>query len=306
MASSTPERRVLAIVGAGVVGKAMAMVLSSRGYRIAGVASRTLVSARACAELAGCDRYATDPVEIARLAPVVLISTPDRRIRSVCERIAAGGGFVPGGVAIHLSGALGSDELDAARRCGAFALSLHPIQTFADHRIAAGRLVGSYFSLEGDQEAISLGHQLVADLSGRPVVISPRGKSVYHAALCVASNYLVVLADLAVRMLHQSDVPEEDALPMLMPLIRGTVKNLEQLGLPRALTGPIGRGDASTVEAHLTALRHQMPEVLNGYALLGEWAAEVGERKGTLDPERRDRIVEMLRAAVHPDPDAKR
>lgn len=282
------------IVGAGIVGKALALALPARGYRVAGVASRTLGSARACAELAGCDRYGVDPVEIAHLASVVLISTPDRTIRSVCEQIAAGDGFAPGDLAIHLSGALDSDALDAARQCGAFALSLHPIQTFADHRIAAGRLVGSYFSLEGDEEAVSFGRRLVEDLGGSSVVVSPEGKSLYHAALCVASNYLVVLADLAARMLRGSGVPEEDALPLLMPLIRGTVENLERVGLPQALTGPIGRGDTNTIEHHLEVLRRQMPDLLRVYSILGEGAAEVGVQKGTLDAEGRKRILEML------------
>jgi len=286
--------RSIAIVGAGVVGKALALALPSRGYRIAGVASRTLASARTCAELAGCDRYGVDSAEIARLARIVLISTPDRAIRSVGEQIAAGGGFAPGDLAIHLSGALGSDALDAARGRGAFALALHPIQTFAEYRIAAGRLIGSYFSLEGDEEGIAFGRHLVADLDGKSVVISSEEKSAYHAALCVASNYLVVLADLAVRMLCRSGVPEEDALPMLMPLIQGTVGNLEQVGLPQALTGPIGRGDASTVERHLETLRRQMPDLLRLYSILGERAAEIGERKGTLDPKERTRILEML------------
>ena len=95
-------------------------------------------------------------------------------------------------------------------------------------------------------------------------------------------------------MLCGSGVPEEDALPMLMPLIRGTVENLERVGLPQALTGPIGRGDVSTVEHHLEALRRQMPDLLRVYSILGERAAEVGAQKGTLDAEGRKRILEML------------
>jgi hypothetical protein len=36
--------------------------------------------------------------------------------------------------------------------------------------------------------------------------------------------------------------------------VRGTLDNLEQLGVPAALTGPIARGDTDTVRLHLARL----------------------------------------------------
>jgi predicted short-subunit dehydrogenase-like oxidoreductase (DUF2520 family) len=91
-------------------------------------------------------------------------------------------------------------------------------------------------------------------LGGRPLVIAPSARPLYHAAAVVGSNYLVALAAAASRMLGEAGVEEADTLPALLPLMRGTLDNIERLGVSAALTGPIARGDADTVRLHLARL----------------------------------------------------
>ena len=283
--------RRFAIVGAGMVGRSLAAALHGRGARVAAIASRRLEAAQAAAQLTGGTRATTDPAEAAREADAVVLAVPDDAIATVCERVAAGGGFAAGDVAIHCSGVLDADVLDAARACGAHALACHPIQTFA--RVDAALFEGIVCSLEGDAEAVGFGRELAELLGARAVVVRAEDKALYHAALCIACNYFVTLADAGAGLLAGVGFGDA-ALAALLPLLRGTVGNLERVGLPRALTGPIGRGDVATVERHLAELAARAPALLPLYRVVGLRTIDVALRKGALaEPAAR-----ALRAAL--------
>jgi len=287
----TPQ---IAIIGAGAVGTTLAVALHQRNCRIVGIASRTERSAHRCGALINCAFCSTDPVEVAKAAEVIFISTPDRVIKQVCDHIAAASGIQKGDIVIHLSGALGSDILASAKRKGAYVLALHPVQTFPRGQISTEALSGCYFSLEGDKEALKFGQGLVKELGGEPVTISPESKPLYHAALCTASNYLVTVTDLAVQMLEKVGIDKKDALKMIMPLIWGTVRNLETVGLPGALTGPVSRGDLQTLKGHLGTIQRLLPEYLEVYKKLGSLTAEVARRAGTLEEEEYLKLKALL------------
>ncbi len=290
-------RRKIGLIGAGSAGTALMLALHEKGYPIAGIVSRTRTSAERCARLVGCEMVSTDPGKVVPLADVVFIATPDGAIREVCEGIAKGKGFRTGQIVAHLSGALTSEELQAARACGAKGMALHPMQTFADPQQGAKNLIGASFSLEGDPEAVAFGREVVEALSGRVFVIPKEQKALVHAALCVASNYLVTVADMAARMLERAGIEKGEALEAMLPLIQGTVNNLARDGLPSALTGPISRGDAATITRHLKAMEELAPEVLDLYRRLGEHTVRLAREKGGLDPEEEEAIRGMLKNA---------
>ncbi len=289
--------RKIGLIGAGAAGTALILALHERGYPIAGIVSRTLAKAQRCARWVGCERFSTDPGTVVPLAEVVFIATPDGAIREVCEGIAGHGGFRAGQIVAHLSGALTSDELEAARACGAKGMALHPMQTFADPRQGAKNMIGASFSLEGDPEAVAFGREVVEAFSGRVFVIPREQKALYHAALCVASNYFVTVVDLAARLLERAGIEKGAALEAMLPLIRGTVNNLARDGLPSALTGPISRGDAATIARHLKAMEELAPEVLDLYRTLGEETVRLARKKGGLDREEEEAIRGMLKNA---------
>jgi len=284
----------IAIIGAGAVGTTFAVALHQRGYRIAGVASRTPASAERCASMVECPHYSVDPVEVARAADVIFIATPDEAIQEVCRHITEEGGIKRGDIVVHFSGALGSNILDSAKQKGGYVLALHPIQSFPKGEVSVGNLVGSYFTLEGDPEALRFGERVVGDLEGTAVSISSETKPIYHAALCVACNYLVTLTDLAVKMLEAIGIKRQDALPMILPLIKGTVHNLQRVSLPDALTGPISRGDLRTLERHLGAIEKILPDYLDVYKKLGSLTAEVAKEKGSLDHDRYEELKRLF------------
>jgi predicted short-subunit dehydrogenase-like oxidoreductase (DUF2520 family) len=284
----------IGLVGAGAAGASLLLALHRQGFVIGGVASRRLDSAKRCAARVACQHASDDPAAVAKATDLLFIATPDGVISEVCEQIARQGGFRPGQSVAHLSGALSSDALQAARAAGASVMALHPVQTLVEPEQGADNLLGAYFGLEGDPSALTLGRRLVAALHGHAVEIGKEDKPLYHAALCVASNYLVGLADVAARMLAGAGVDKDIALPLMLPLMRGALDNLGQTGLPSALTGPISRGDAETVQGHLQALRKEAPQLVNFYRELGRQAQQLAEQKGQQDRAGQIRLQALL------------
>lgn len=283
--------RRFAILGAGAVGRSLAAALSARGARVAAVASRRIESARAGAASAAGAWATADLAAAARQGDVVVLSVPDDAIASVCEQVARAGGFRREGFAIHLSGALGSDALAPARAAGASALAFHPIQTFAQP--GPDLFEGITCAIQGAPDAVAFGAEMARFLGATPVEVRPEDKALYHAALSVACNYLVTLAEAGRGLLEQTGLGNA-ALDALLPLLRGTVENLAHVGLPRALTGPISRGDLATLQAHLDALRDRAPDLLPLYRTLGVQTLALALRKGTVSAEQAGAMRRLL------------
>jgi predicted short-subunit dehydrogenase-like oxidoreductase (DUF2520 family) len=286
--------KAVSIIGAGVVGKAVGHLLRQKGHTIKGVCSRSLENAKAAVEFIGEGEPGTDPVTASRFADWVLIATPDRAIKETCDKVSAAKGFKKRALVVHFSGALSSDELASARGCGARVASLHPIQSLASVGQAVKNLPGSYFSLEGDPEAMDEGREIVEALGGLLILIPTDKKALYHAAAAVASNYLATVVDFSLMIYESIGMDREEAARAVMPLIRGTVDNIERVGLPDALTGPIARGDIATVEGHLSALAKTMPQMVRLYSELGKHTVRIGMAKGTLGPEDGYKMLEVL------------
>lgn len=287
-------RPKVAIVGCGIVGPALGKLLSQEGYVIVGVASRRLSSAERAARFIEIDDYTDDPLSITRDASLILITTADSAIKAVCETIAHNGGFSPNSIVCHCSGALSSEILSSARICGAYVASLHPLQSFSSVENAVKIIPESYFSFEGDEETIPVLRQIVKDLGGREIKIPREGRTLYHAAASVASNFLITLVDLALNICGMIGISRTDALNALLPLIRGTVRNIEEVGIPAALTGPIVRGDVEIVKSHLALLGARDPRLCHLYKVLALYTIDAAMAKGTLREDRAEQIRLLL------------
>lgn len=276
------SKPAVAVIGAGKVGSALAVLLQKKGYPMAGVASRTFGAAQRLAAILGCPAY-EKAYELTRQAGLVFITTPDREIAGVAAAISRQGGFGPGQIVAHASGAHAASELRGAKETGARVVSIHPLQSFADVEGAMNNLPGSYFALQGDEEAISLARQVVSDLEGKAFIIEADDKALYHAAACIASNYLVSLMHLASGLYGQFGLSREEAFAALYPLVQGTLNNIKRVGPTQALTGPVSRGDATTVKDHLPALARAGGTELNLYRDLGLYTIQVALDKGSID-----------------------
>lgn len=282
----------IAIIGAGKVGSALGILLQQKGYAVAAVASRTRESAEQLAHRLSCP--VLNNREAAARAELVFITTPDRSIAPVAAEIAQKGGFRPGQVVAHTSGAHAAGELQGVRKTGALAVSIHPLQSFAEVQAAMTNLPGSYFALEGDEEALPLARQVVEDLNGKWFTISAADKPVYHAAACIASNYLVSLMHFATGLYAKFGLGPQEAFEALYPLVQGTVANITKVGPTGALTGPIARGDASTISGHMKAFEELDPQLRNLYSLLGQYTVQVALEKCSINQEQGRELTEVL------------
>ena len=273
----------VSIIGAGVVGRAVGRLLREKGYSIKAVASRSSASVREAVDFIGQGRAARSLAAAAKSSDVVLITTADGAIQAVCEQIARAKGFKRGSTVLHFSGALTSSALAAARERRARVASLHPLQSFPSPEAALSRMKGTIFTFEGDEEAQPVASDLVAALGGKLMATTASSKALYHVACCVISNYAVSIVDLGVVLLELAGFSKQDAHKAMMPLLKGTVRNIEKLGVPMALTGPVARGDTETIERHLKALRPLPTEIRRLYRELGLYTLRVAQRKEPLD-----------------------
>ncbi|MGH7446371.1 MAG: Rossmann-like and DUF2520 domain-containing protein [Longimicrobiales bacterium] len=198
---------------------------------------------------------------------ILILAVPDDALFEVVHDLAMMGPAPQGCAAMHLSGALSSDALTPLHHRGYAIGSLHPLMAVADPWLAGDRLVGAAFAMTGEPAANTAARRLVSALGGIPLTIAAAQRPLYHAAAVMASNYLVALTGAAVRMLASAGVDDEDALRALLPLLRGTLDNIEQLGVRAAVTGPIARGDVDTVRLHLARLSGEDRLLYSGLGL---------------------------------------
>ena len=136
--------------------------------------------------------------------------------------------------------------------------------------------------------------EMAVSLEGRWIELKPGDKVVYHAAAVLACNYLVTLVKLATDLWQTFGVSTSEATRALLPLLRGTINNLDNVGLPQCLTGPIARGDLGTVGKHLAALENSAPELLPTYRELGRQTIPIALDKGKVDEQVAKEMQKLL------------
>lgn len=285
------------IVGCGRLGTALARYLADAGYRPAGFSSRSLASAKRAAAASGSDvPVSLLPWEVTPVADIVLITTPDGAIRETAEKIAEYQGVGKNTVVLHCSGAHASTELEALKKCGAKVGSLHPLQSFTAEDIEENRFAGIMTAVEGEPEAVKTARHMAESLGASPFEIQTDKKMLYHASAVVASNYLVTLMNLALQLIMASGVPASKAFAILKPLVQGTLSNIEKSGVPRALTGPIARGDVETVRDHVAEIGRKAPTRLELYRLMGMHTIEIAEARGDLSEKAAEELKKLFSA----------
>ena len=280
----------IGFIGAGTVGTALATRLSQKGARITAASSRNLISAeRLASSLPHCHAYSS-PQEVADVAELIFITTPDDAIAEVANEVH----WHPGESVVHCSGAHSLDILKPVNQAGANVGSFHPLQTFADINQAVENLQGSTFAIEAEEPLLSTLKELTSLLDGDWIELKPGDKVVYHAAAVFACNYMVTLVELATDLWQTLGVPQKEATKALIPLLRGTVNNINNIGLPDCLTGPISRGDLGTISKHLTALKDKNPSLLAAYKQLGLHTIPIALGKGEINEHKAEELKALF------------
>ncbi len=233
------------VVGAGKVGTALARSLRSRG------ASVTL-------------RPARKRLPRAIDADVVLLAVRERDLRAIAERLV---GVVPRrAVVLHVAGALGIEPLEPVRRACAGVAQMHPLLAFASKRRSPS-LEGGTVHVQGDAVAVTRARRLARALGMTPRTIPKLDSALYHAAAGLVANGTAALSAVGAELLVRAGADRAQVPKMLGPLLRSVADNVETLGFPDALTGPVRRGDLAGVERHLAVLRRLHDKVPRALAL---------------------------------------
>ena len=262
----------IAIVGAGNLGSALARALHAAGYRITEIICREGGSQQRARRLAAQVRSRAVALQQANFAAeVIWICVPDSNL-AACARELARSAEWKGKIALHPSGALASDELQALRRRGAAVAAAHPMMTFV--RRSSPSLAGTPFAVEGDPTAVRVARRMVGHLGGVVFGIRPRDKVLYHVWGTFASPLLIALLASAEQVALAAGVPSRGlARKRMRPILQQTLRNYGALGPADAFSGPLVRGDVATVRRHVQALS-KLPSARQVYVALARAALE--------------------------------
>ncbi|HEX73996.1 MAG TPA: DUF2520 domain-containing protein [Dehalococcoidia bacterium] len=281
----------LGFIGAGIVGTALAVKLSIGGYRIVAISSRSQTSAKKLAgAISGCRAFNKNQ-DVADASELVFVTTPDDSIASVVSQIK----WHAGQSVVHCSGADSTDILEPAKKLGTQVGVFHPLQTFASVKQAIENMPGSTFTLESEEPLLNTLKNITATLDGHWIELKASDKVVYHAAAVIACNYLVTLVKLATDLWQTFNIPPNQATQALLPLLRGTIHNIETIGIPQCLTGPIARGDTGTIRKHLNALQKTAPTLLSTYRELGLQTIPIALAKGKINQHQAHELEAILK-----------
>jgi len=281
----------IGFIGAGTVGTALAVRLGGSGYRVVAVSSRTRASAQRLAQSVSDCRVYEDGQGAADASQLVFVTTPDDAI----GQVVAGIRWHSGQGVVHCNGAASTDIIEPARRFGAHVGAFHPLQTFASVSHAIDNIPGSTFAIEAEEPLLTILKGMASDLEGNWVILGAGDKVLYHAAAVIACNYLYTLVKMATDLWQNFGVPAPQATQALLPLLRGTLNNVENVGLPHCLTGPIARGDLGTIRSHLAALEREAPWLLSTYRELGLQTIPIASAKGRIDNDRAKELEALLK-----------
>jgi len=282
----------IGFIGAGTVGTALAVRLSSQGYPVVAVSSRSRASAEKLARLVTGCRVFDNNQGVADSAELIFVTTPDDAIAPVVSQIR----WHPGQSVVHCSGADSTDILQPAKQFGAQVGVFHPLQTFASAKQAIENMPGSAFALEAEEPLLNTLKDMATALDGYWIELKASDKVLYHASAVIACNYLVTLVKLATDLWQTFNVPKQKATKALLPLLRGTIHNIETVGIPQCLTGPIARGDIGTIKKHLDALEQTAPYLVSTYRELGLQTIPIAVAKGRINQNQ----AKELRAVLGP------
>lgn len=281
----------IGFIGAGTTGTALALTLHQRGFNIHSVNSRSVSSSKRLASLVKNCEICNFPQEVADNCDLIFITTPDDLITSIAGSVK----WKKDQYVVHCSGAHSIDILDPAKRSAAIAGVFHPLQSFADIEQAIRNIPGSTFAIEAEEPLLSILKDFAISLKGEWIILKSEDKPLYHAAAVFACNYLVTLVKLAADLWNNFGVPTEKACKNLLPLMRGTLENIQKIGLPNCLTGPVARGDLGTIKRHIETLKKANPEILKCYKLLGWHTIPIALAKGRIDSKVAEELKNILK-----------
>jgi predicted short-subunit dehydrogenase-like oxidoreductase (DUF2520 family) len=264
------------IIGAGKVGRSLARAIRAAGWPVTlRPARRSLPGRRIDADL-------------------LILAVRDRDLAPLAARLAAGGLVGRATACVHVAGALGPEVLEPLRAASEGVAQMHPMISFASGSFLP-TLVRGNVRVQGDAGALRKAKTLARRLGMTPRAILGLDVVGYHAAAGLLANGAAALAASSAELLVRSGVPRDEAPRLLGPLLRSVADNVERLGFPEALTGPVRRGDTAGVAKHLHLLEELLPEAVPLYRSAGLAQLPLARALSDAPPGSLDAIDALLR-----------
>ncbi|MFN3134364.1 MAG: Rossmann-like and DUF2520 domain-containing protein [Candidatus Kryptonium sp.] len=272
----------IAIVGAGRVGTLMGKFLSQAlGHRIIAVISRSDESIERFLKRVKAEVASKSIRDLPSEVEVIFITTSDSAIKDVAEKISNLENLnFKNLVVYHTSGVLTSDVLESLYQCGSEVGSLHPVYSVSHFDYTLEEIKKIKFTLEGSKKIYDITKWIFYNFDSNIFPIDKSCKVLYHIACVFASNYVIALLNAIDEILKKTNLNVDDKF--LFPLVEASLKNVEEIGVVNALTGPIERGDLETLELHLNELKDKFPEILPLYSSLAIETIRVAFRKKSI------------------------
>ncbi len=267
------------VFGAGKVGVAFARGLRAAGEEVVLRAARRGLPAR--------------PID----ADVVVLALRDRDLEPLARELADSGLLARRAVVVHNAGALSAEVLASLRPVCAGVAQMHPMISFAS-KTRVPRLAGGHCHVAGDPKAVARARTLARKLAMTPRTFPDLDTVGYHAAAGLVANGAVALAASARELLMKSGVPASTIPAMLGPLLRSVAENIESLGFPDALTGPVRRGDAKAIERQCAMVGDRSPHALGLLVACAKAQLPLAREIGDAAPEEFDRVERALHHAL--------
>jgi predicted short-subunit dehydrogenase-like oxidoreductase (DUF2520 family) len=264
--SSSDRHLTISIAGAGNLGSALALTLSSAQYPVKYIAVRASSTGRREAKTLA-NRIDARMVTLGREpldSNIVWLTVPDDAIAAVALRLSKTQDWKDRFV-FHSSGALTSDALAPLHKRGARVASVHPMMTFV--RGETPEMAGVSFAVEGDAAAVRVARSIIEDLDASAFVIQKQKKVLYHAFGSFASPLVIALLATLEHVAEAAGVRRQDIKAIMTPLLWQTLRNYLKKDAASAFSGPLVRGDLATIEKHLAELK-KLPQARAVYVAL--------------------------------------
>ena len=263
----------IGIIGAGRVGCSIGKYLRTKDIELAGYYDVDSAAAKEAAEFTRTESF-DSLKQLANQSQIIFITTPDSFIIPVWEQLKELS--LRNQIICHCSGALSSDSFSGAKEAGVSCCSVHPMLPFSNKFSSYQQLEHAFFTVEGHPYAVEIITDLLTSYGNEVCQIDGKAKPKYHAAASILSNQVIAVLDMGYRLLKDCGFSREKAIAATAALVRQNIENVISQGCVHALTGPIDRGDVSTVEKHLQVLN---PEDAALYRMLGTRLLAIAKEK---------------------------
>ena len=232
--------------------------------------------------------------DVAIEADLVLLAVPDDDLPALVSGMVEAGAIHAGQFVAHPSGRFGTEVLEPATVVGALGMAIHPVMTFTGTSVDLARLADCPFGVTASDAVRPVAEALVVEMGGEPVWVPAEARGLYHAGVAFGANFLMTVVLTSLELLRDAGMPEPERL--MAPLLSASLDNALRHG-DSALTGPVARGDASTVAEHLRRIEQVSPAAASGYQALARLTADRALSAGLIDLDAAGELLAVLAPA---------